>query len=438
MLSRPCKTLAQHDLRGGPRKHATPCWVLITGEYPPAPGGVSDYSRQIAQSLAEAGDEVHVWAPAQPPKIEDQRSKIEGPKTVSASILDSRISMHAFSSRSTAEDRDVAVHRLPGRFGPRDLEILDIFLRRLPKPCRLLVQYVPHAFGCKGMNVPFCWWLSRRPEPVWIMFHEVTFPIARHQPLSHNFLGLVTRLMVKLVARKAERIFVTIPAWEELLPTDPTLRRRVTCLAVPSNIPNAASPQAVKTVRRHFGANDILIGHFGTYGPHMTDLLKKILPPLLQKDSERRILLVGKDSDRFAVVLRQENPALQRRIEATGCLGPEQVAVHLAACDCLVQPFIDGVSSRRTSLMAGLALGLPIVTNTGPLTDSIWKGTEALVLAPSPSPSDLTEAVENLLAQPNRLRELRGHAAGFYQSNFALSRTIEVLRGGIPSPKLAS
>ena len=418
MLSRPCKTLAQHDLGGEPRKHASPCWVLITGEYPPAPGGVSDYSRQIAQGLAEAGDEVHVWAPA----ASGMRNLVESPASL----------------RFAPALNNLEVHRLPGRFGPRDLEILDRFFRRFSKPCRLLVQYVPHAFGCKGMNVPFCWWLSRRPEPVWIMFHEVTFPIARHQPLGHNLLGLVTRLMVKLVARKAERIFVTIPAWEELLPTDPTLRRRVTCLAVPSNIPNAASPQAVKTVRRHFGANDILIGHFGTYGPHMTDLLKKILPPLLQKDSERRILLVGKDSDRFAVVLRQDNPALQRRIEATGCLGPEQVAVHLAACDCLVQPFIDGVSSRRTSLMAGLALGLPIVTNTGPLTDSIWKETEALVLAPSPSPSDLTEAVENLLAQPNRLVELRGQAAGFYQSNFALSRTIEVLRGGITSPKLAS
>ena len=39
-------------------------WVLITGEYPPAPGGVSDYSSMVARGLAEAGDEVHVWAPA--------------------------------------------------------------------------------------------------------------------------------------------------------------------------------------------------------------------------------------------------------------------------------------------------------------------------------------------------------------------------------------
>jgi hypothetical protein len=388
--------------------------------------------------LAEAGDEVHVWAPAQPPRIEDRRSKIEGPKTVSASILDSRFSMHAISSRSTAKDREVAVHRLPGRFGPRDFEILDRFLRRSSKPCRLLVQYVPHAFGCKGMNVPFCWWLSRRREPVWIMFHEVAFPIARHQPLTYNFLGLVTRLMVNLVARKADRIFVTIPSWEALLPNSPSVRRRVTWLPVPSNIPTVASPLAVKAVRGQIAsANETVIGHFGSYGPAVTGLLMEILPPLLQKDPQRRVLLVGREGDRFAVALRQANPAFQKQITATGTLMLEQIAAHLAACDCLVQPFIDGVSSRRTSVMAGLALGVPIVTNAGLLTDPVWKNCQAVMLTSSPSSGYFADAVENLLGQAERLSELRRQAVTFYQRNFALPRIIQTLRDGTVQRRLA-
>jgi hypothetical protein len=36
-------------------------WVILTGEYPPQP--VSDYTRQVAQGLAGAGDAVFVWAP---------------------------------------------------------------------------------------------------------------------------------------------------------------------------------------------------------------------------------------------------------------------------------------------------------------------------------------------------------------------------------------
>src|SRR5262245_35034850 len=95
-------------------------WVLITGEYPPEPGGVSDYTRLVARGLAAAGDEVHVWAPAASPSL------------------------------SEPSDPGVSVHRLRGKFGRRDMEMLDSSLKRLAKPFRLFVQYVPHAFGRKG------------------------------------------------------------------------------------------------------------------------------------------------------------------------------------------------------------------------------------------------------------------------------------------------
>ena len=42
---------------------AVTAWNIITGEYPPQPGGVSDYTRLVAHGLADAGDEVCVYAP---------------------------------------------------------------------------------------------------------------------------------------------------------------------------------------------------------------------------------------------------------------------------------------------------------------------------------------------------------------------------------------
>jgi glycosyltransferase involved in cell wall biosynthesis len=371
-------------------------WVLISGEYPPEPGGVSDYSRLVARGLAVAGDEVHVWAPA--------------------------------SSTSIPTDPGVTVHALTGKFGPRDLEMLDRGLSRVAKPYRLLVQYVPHAFGCKGMNVPFCWWLNRRVEPVWVMFNEVVYPLSTRQPMSHNFLGVVTRLMATLVARKAERIFVSIPAWEEFLPQ--SSRRRIAWLPVPSNIATTVCAADVEAVRGRVAPNgEVILGHFGTYGSHVGSLLARILPALLLAKSRRIALLIGKGSDAFAASLLADSPALCSRVLATGPLAQEQLATHLAACDCLVQPYPDGVSSRRGSLMAGLALGLPIVTNAGPLTDAIWKECEAVALAPSVD--DITDAVEQLLAEPCGMRELSRGAAELYQKRFDLSRTIDTLRSGI-------
>ena len=45
---------------------------ILTPEYPPATGGVADYTRLIARKLAQAGDAVHVWCP---PNAERERSK---------------------------------------------------------------------------------------------------------------------------------------------------------------------------------------------------------------------------------------------------------------------------------------------------------------------------------------------------------------------------
>jgi hypothetical protein len=36
-------------------------WHLITAEYPPQSGGISDYSHLIATGLAAEGETVHVW-----------------------------------------------------------------------------------------------------------------------------------------------------------------------------------------------------------------------------------------------------------------------------------------------------------------------------------------------------------------------------------------
>src|SRR5579862_6625194 len=49
-------------------------WHIITPEYPPQTGGVSDYTRLVAEGLAEKGDVVHVWCPA---RVEDAPRPIE-------------------------------------------------------------------------------------------------------------------------------------------------------------------------------------------------------------------------------------------------------------------------------------------------------------------------------------------------------------------------
>jgi glycosyltransferase involved in cell wall biosynthesis len=377
---------------------AATTWVLITGEYPPQPGGVADYSRLVARGLARAGDAVHVftgpWA---------------GP---------------------TPADPGVAVQRLPGGFAPVGLADLSRRLSRLPRPRRLLVQYVPHAYGWKGMNLPFCLWLAwHRQDPLWVMFHEVAFPVRRGQPWRHNLLGGVNRLMAALLAWAARRVFVSIPGWEPLLRK---LAPRLACctwLPVPSNLDARPSTEAVARQRRLLapGATQVL-GHFGTYGDHIVPLLRAVLPPLLTASPQRVALLLGRGGDGFARALVQEHPGLAAQLVAPGAQPAEELSERLAACDLLLQPYPDGASSRRTSLMAGLALGRPIVTTEGALTEPLWRDSSAVALAPAGDTGAFVEQVEQILSRPDRASALAAAARDLYQSTFSLERTVAGLR----------
>src|SRR6185437_9325535 len=102
-------------------------WRIVTGEYPPHPGGVSAYTQIIAHGLAAAGDEVEVYAPG--------------------------------LSALPSDDGPVQLRPLRDHFGPRALLQLHRGLGRSPN-CRVLIQYVPQSFGLKGLNLPFIWWLA--------------------------------------------------------------------------------------------------------------------------------------------------------------------------------------------------------------------------------------------------------------------------------------
>jgi glycosyltransferase involved in cell wall biosynthesis len=374
-------------------------WHIVTGEYPPQPGGVSDYTRLVARGLAEAGDEVHVWAP-----------QALGPSPA---------------------DAGVRLHRLPGHFGPVALVGLHRALAHDRRPFRLLVQYVPHMYGWKAMNVLFCGWLRWVcPVRPWVMFHEVAFPVTRDQPLRHNLLGLVNRGMARAVARSAERVFVSVPRWMELLERIAGRRYRGLWLPVPSNVATQADPQAAAAVRARYapGAGSRLIGHFGTFGGAIAGPLVRVLAGLLGRDRERRALLVGRGGEVVVKQLAAWAPNLGGRVFATGGLPADDVAAHLAACNLLVQPYPDGASTRRGSLMAGIALGLPVVTTHGPATESIWAEQGLAALVPAGDEAAMQEAAEDMLTKDAVRAELGRRGRAGYDAHFSLRHTIAGLR----------
>jgi glycosyltransferase involved in cell wall biosynthesis len=360
---------------------------------------VSDHTRAVARGLADAGDEVEVWTPplpGQPPP-----------------------------------DPGVSVRVLPDHFGPRGLSLLDAWSRDRPRPFRVLVQYVPHAFGCRAMNLPFCLWLGRlaRRHEVWTLFHEVASPVGRDLPLRHNVLGGVNRVMAALLARASRRVFVTIPAWADLLRPLGRKGQRFEWLPVPATVPTQVAAADVERVRSNYGwpAGSVAVGHFGTYSPGIAGILQRVLPPLLE-GPDRQALLVGRGGREFAARLTAEHPRLVGRVHATGGLAAHEVAAHLSVCDLLVQPYPDGVSCRRSSTMAGLGLGLPVVSNLGTLSEPLWAETGAVALAASSTPGDIVAEAERLIRERSLRRDVGRRGQVVYAGTFHLERTIQKLR----------
>lgn len=376
-------------------------WHIVTGEYPPAPGGVSDYCGAVAAGLASAGDEVHVWCPA--------------------------------AGAATADHPGVHVHAIAGAWTRADLRRLDTEINRIPGSRRLLVQWVPHAFGRRSLNIAFCRWIRRRAragDAVDLMVHEPGLAFGEGG-LRHQAAALVHRLMLMLLLGRARRVWVAIPAWTDGIRPWAFGRPDLSfCwLPIPSSIPVCVNDDDVRRARAlvEQGNDEIVVGHFSTYSPAIIATLRDVLPALLEAAPRVRCLLLGRGSEEALGRLRAATPH-HDRLHAAGSLDASELSCRLQACDLLLQPYPDGASTRRTTLMAALAHGLPVVTTVGRLSEPFWKQSDAVAVAPAGDAAALAQAVARLAAEPERRLRLGASARTVYEARFSLRNVITALR----------
>ena len=384
-------------------------WHLVSGEYPPDLGGVADYTAAVAGALADTGAEVHVWAPGDADELD-------------------------------AGPGGVAVHRVAGRFGPAGLARLDRMLDRFPGPRRLLVQYVPHGFGWKGMNIGFAAWVAARRhrsrDDVRVMFHEVAFPWVR-RPLRYNLLAAVNRAMAAVLIRSCTTAYVSIPSWAGILRRLGGRPVPVLWTPIPATIPTDPPAERVAEARARLTGGDPavkVVGHFGTYAAPITSTLAPALAAILYRRPDARAVLLGSGGERWRDELVADGPHWSARVVALGPLPAPAVAEYLLTCDLMIQPYPDGASTRRTTLMASLANGVPVLTTLGPLSESVWAD-GSVATAPA---ERLAEAAVGLLDRPAVLQELGRAGRRLYDERFAIGRTIDVLLQEAPRSAVGS
>ncbi len=287
------------------------------------------------------------------------------------------------------------------------------------------------------MNVGFCLWLwrrARRGDRVDIMVHEPYFAFGEGG-VRWTAAALVHRLMTTVLARAACRVWISIPAWEERW--RPYFFGRdvpVAWLPVPSTLPAPRRDDASLPRQTRTDGGGLVVGYLGSYGSYARDTLSVVLPHVLKDAPTTTAVLLGRNGGDFSQHLIAANPALRSRIVTKGTSSPACLAADVEACDLMIQPYPDGISSRRTSAMAGLALGVPIVSTSGHLTEAIWAEHAAVALTPIGDHGALAAEALRLLSDDRERRRLGDRGRKLYAQRFALGHTIAALRRAAEQP----
>ena len=105
-----------------------------------------------------------------------------------------------------------------------------------------------------------------------------------------------------------------------------------------------------------------------------------------------------------------DTPELREVVTITGELPDAEAAAALSRCDIVALPFREGISLRRTTLAAALALGRAVISTHSAVAPAALCDGRDLLLAPPSDPAALADAIVALAGDPARRAELGRHA----------------------------
>ncbi len=351
--------------------------TFLTGEYPPMQGGIADYTARLAAHLRPLG--------------------------VEPAVLISR----KFPADAQT---DIPVYPALSGWGWRSWGEIRCWLAKNPADV-LHIQYQAAAFDLKGWVNWLPWFLRRtapRPKIV-TTFHDLRIPYLFPKA------GKLRWQAVLALAKYSDAVICTNPADAATLRREPW-GTHVREIPLGNNVPVAPPADFDRSVwRAKLGVNpeSLVLAYFGFLNESKggEDLIA-VLDALVRQNVDARLLMVGGDvgdSDptnaEYARRVRDmiAERGLAERIITTGFVPLAEVSAHLLAADVAVMPYRDGVSFRRTTLLAVLAHGLPVVSTEPQFPLPQISDGENMLLAPAGDVPALTDAVLRL-ARSSALR----------------------------------
>ena len=355
---------------------------LICSALPPALDGIGDYTAHLAVELAGTAQVRVLTGSAQP------WDAIPGVPIVSAFDAKAPATMSALSARIAADPPDwVVLQYNPFSYGRRGLNL------RLPQVMRAIRR---GGFGTKFA----------------LMVHEPFVPVL---DWKHAAMTTWQRWQLWQLGRSADVLFFSIEPWagkfERWFPGKP-----VRCLPVGSNIPCIPTDRDAARAALGIAPETVVLGFFGTaHNSRLLSWVRGAAEAVAAGGRKTLTLYVGPDRE----VMGQVLAGLPLRAE--GALPGPEVSQRFAAMDIHLSPFVDGISTRRGSFLAGLQHGLATVGTYGYNTEAALRAQngQAFLLTDAHSPALFNAEVQKL-ADDSALRACLGaEAQRLFASRFA-------------------
>ncbi len=346
---------------------------LISGEFPPMPGGVGHYSRILGERMQAQGHSVRVLSRS---GSNCDELEITG---VSGWGLKQVLKIKAW-----AEDHE--------------LDVINVQFQTAAYDMSPWIHFLP----------------SLLDQPIVATFHDL-----RH-PYLFPKAGRLRDWIVMHLAGSADGVIATNPEDEKKLARAPM--RAI--IPIGSNILcEAASAESTARWREELSLSDstTLIGHFGfVQAIKGIDLLVEALAELRGNGHDVRLLFIGGgrnavnadagESYRESLEDRIREYGLGDVVRWTGFLPEAEVAACLQAVDIVTLPYLDGASYRRGSLMAAINYGCAIVTTQPRVEHESFIHGENIWLIDRGSATAISDAIIQLIQNPQTVNHLRDGA----------------------------
>lgn len=354
--------------------------AFLTGEYPPMQGGIADHTSYLARYLA--------------------------PLDVTAVILTGRRWLETAPDREPPQNEAAPVFPVVPNWSWRCWPAVTQFLNT-HRPGVLHIQYQAAAFDLGGWVNWLPWYLKKRQiaTRLVVTFHDL------RQPYIFPKAGRFRQHSMLALARYSHGVICTNREDLQTLHSTPGIPARMVHIPLGSNVDPQPPPGFDRHAwRQQYGAlgDTLLLAYFGFLNESKGgEELIEALALLRGQGVDARLLFIGgdvghADPTNVAYARRVQGLVEQHGLEGvvyrTGYTGLAQVSANLLAADVVVMPYRDGVSFRRTTLIAALRHGCPVVSTTPAnpaLMPEIQNG-QNMLLVPPKNPAALAKAIARL------------------------------------------